>query len=57
MNSYAIEVNNRILEWRDSLDECWDICYDLAQEFGHAEVVAYSLNGTRVLYGEYTDRD
>ena len=57
MNSYAIEVNNRILEWRDSLDECWDICYDLAQEFGHAEVVTYSLNGTRVSYGEYTDKD
>ena len=57
MNTYTIEVNNRILDFADSLDEAYPIAYDLAQEFGHAEVVAYSLNGTRVLYGEYTDRD
>ena len=57
MNSYAIEVNNRILEWTDSLDEAYPICDDLAQEFGFAEVVSYALNGTRVLYGSYSDKD
>ena len=57
MNSYAIEVNNRILEWTDALDEAYPICYDLAQEFGFAEVVSYALNGTRVLYGSYSDKD
>ena len=35
----------------------WDICYNMAQEFGHAQLVGYALNGTRVLEGEYTDRD
>ena len=38
-NSYVIEVpNTNIREERTSLDECWDICYDLAQEYGLAEV-------------------
>jgi len=31
----------------------WDICYSLAQEFGHAQVVWYALNGKRVLESEY----
>ena len=57
-NSYAIEVpNTNIREERTSLDECWDICYDLAQEYGLAEVVCYALNGTRVVQGSYTDAD
>ena len=48
-NSYVIEVpNTNIREERTSLDECWDICYDLAQEYGLAEVVFYALNGNRV---------
>ena len=34
-----------------------ELCYDMAQEFGHAQVVWYALNGTRVVEGEYTDRD
>ena len=38
-NSYVIEVpNTNIREERTSLDECWDICYDLAQEYGLAAV-------------------
>ena len=35
----------------------WDICYNMAQEYGHAQLVWYALNGTRVVEGEYTDRD
>ena len=31
----------------------YDMCYDMAQQYGHAEVVWYSLNGTRVTEGEY----
>ena len=34
-----------------------DLCYSMAQEFVHAQVVWYALNGTRVVEGEYTDRD
>ena len=34
-----------------------DLCYSYAQEFGHAQVVWYALNGKRVTEGSYTDRD
>ncbi len=58
MFEYTIEVpNTTVKETRNSLDECWDICYDLAQEYGLAEVVTYALNGTRVLQGSYTNED
>ena len=58
MFEYTIEVpNTTVKETRTSLDDCWDICYDLAQEYGLAEVVTYALNGTRVLHGSYTDKD
>jgi|TARA_B100001173_G_C15593139_1_gene381359 hypothetical protein len=56
--TYTIEVpNTTIKEERTSLDECWDICYDMAQEYGLAEVVFYALNGNRVVQGQYTDKD
>ena len=35
----------------------YDLLYSMAQEFGHAELVWYALNGKRVVEGEYTDRD
>ena len=35
----------------------YDLCYDLAQQYGHAQLVWYALNGNRVVEGEYTDRD
>lgn len=58
MFEYTIEVpNTTIKETRSSLDECWDICYDMAQEYGLAEVVFYALNGNRVVQGSYTDQD
>ena len=58
MFEYTIEVpNTTVKETRNSLDECLDICYELAQEYGLAEVVTYALNGTRVLHGSYTDKD
>ena len=58
MMTYTIEVpNTTIREERNSLDECWDICYNMAQEYGIAEVVFYALNGNRVVQGSYTDQD
>ena len=35
----------------------YDVLYDMAQQYGHAQLVWYSLNGTRVLEGEYTSND
>ena len=35
----------------------YDVLYDMAQEFGHAQLVWYALNGKRVIEGEYTDKD
>ena len=35
----------------------YDVLYDMAQHYGHAQLVWYSLNGTRVLEGEYTSND
>ena len=58
MFEYTIEVpNTTIKETRSSLDECWDICYDMAQEYGLAEVVFYALNGNRVVMSSYTNED
>ena len=34
-----------------------DLCYDMAQQFGHAQIVWYALNGNRIVDGEYTDKD
>ena len=58
---YFVEVPNR--EWREetpiqepvsSLDEAYPLCYDLAQEYGEAEVCWYALNGKRVSEGHYS---
>ena len=35
----------------------YDLLYDMAQQFGRAEVVFYALNGNRVVQGSYTDQD
>ena len=34
-----------------------ELCYQIAQDFGHAQIVWYALNGKRVVEGEYTDKD
>ena len=57
MTEYFIEVpNTNIRESVWSLDDAYPICYDLAQEFGFAEVCWYAFNGKRVSEGHYTDR-
>ena len=30
------------------------LLYSMAEQYGHAQLVWYSLNGTRVVEGEYT---
>ena len=58
LTEYFVEVpNTNIKESVSSLDDYWGLCYDLAQSYGHAQVVWYALNGTRVVDGEYTDQD
>ena len=32
-----------------------EMCYDMAQEYGYAEIVWYALNGKRVVEGCYGD--
>ena len=34
-----------------------DLLYDMAQEYGYAELVWYALNGKRVVEGSYSDKD
>ena len=38
-------------EWADEL------CLQIADDYGYAEIVWYALNGKRVTEGHYTDRD
>ena len=54
---YFIEVPNKGIQEPVSREDASSICYDLAQEFGFAEVCWYALNGKRVTEGHYTDRD
>ena len=52
-----VEVQNTIIREPVLNDFGYDLCYDLAQQYGHAQLVWYALNGNRVVEGEYTDRD
>ena len=53
---YFIEVpNTNIKEPVDGF--AYDLLYDMAQEYGHAELVWYALNGNRMIQGVYTDQD
>ena len=50
-----IEVPNTGIREPVSNDFGFDLCYDMAQEYGHAQLVWYALNGKRVVEGEYTE--
>ena len=52
-----IEVPNTNIQEPVTNDFGFDLCYDMAQQFGHAQLVWYALNGKRVVDGEYTDQD
>ena len=48
----ALETETQTDSW-----EATEICLTLSEQFGHAQLVWYALNGKRVVEGEYTDRD
>ncbi len=52
-----IEIPNTIIREPVVNDFGYDLLYDMAQQYGHAQLVWYALNGTRVVEGEYTDKD
>ena len=52
-----IEIPNTIIREAVVNDFGYDLLYDMAQQYGHAQLVWYALNGTRVVEGEYTDKD
>ena len=52
-----IEIPNTNIREEVLSDVAYDLLYDMAQQYGHAQLVWYALNGTRVLEGEYTDKD
>ena len=52
-----VEVPNTNIQEEVLSDFGYDLCYDMAQQYGHAQLVWYALNGNRVVEGEYTDRD
>ena len=52
-----VEVPNTNIREEVTNDFGYDLCYDMAQQFGFAEVCWYALNGKRVTEGYYTDRD
>ena len=52
-----IEVPNTSIREEVNTTFAYDKLYDMAQQFGHAQLVWYALNGKRVVEGEYTDKD
>ena len=53
---YFIEVPNTNIKEPVS-GFCYDLLYDMAQQYGQAELVWYALHGTRMIQGVYTDKD
>lgn len=52
-----VEVPNTTIKEPVTNDFGYDLCYDMAQEYGIAELVWYALNGKRVVEGTYTNED
>ena len=56
ITQYYIEIPNKNI--KEPVEGfAYDVLYDMAQEYGHAQLVWYALNGKRVVEGEYTDQD
>ena len=53
---YFIEVPNTNIKEPVS-GFAYDLLYDMAQQYGQAELVWYALNGQRMIQGVYTDQD
>ena len=56
ITEYFIEVPNTNIK-EPVTGFAYDLLYDMAQEFGYAELVWYALNGKRVVEGSYSDKD
>ena len=56
ITEYFIEVPNTNIK-EPVTGFAYDKLYDMAQEYGHAELVWYALNGNRMIQGVYTDQD
>ena len=52
-----IEIPNTNIREEVLSDFAYDLLYDMAQQYGKAQLVWYALNGKRVVEGEYTDQD
>ena len=52
-----VEVPNTNIQEEVTNDFGYDLCYDMAQQYGIAELVWYALNGKRVVEGTYTNED
>ena len=52
-----VEVTNTTIQEPVTNDFGYDLCYNMAQEYGIAELVWYALNGKRVVEGTYTNED
>ena len=52
-----IEVPNTNIREEVTTTFAYDLLYDMAQEYGCAELVWYTLNGQRMIQGVYTDKD
>ena len=56
ITEYYIEVPGTTI--KESVSGfAYDTLYDMAQQYGIAELCWYALNGTRVVEGVYTDKD
>ena len=53
---YFIEIPNTNIK-EPVTGFAYDLLYDMAQEYGYAELVWYALNGKRVVEGSYSDKD
>ena len=56
ITEYFIEIPNTNIK-EPVTGFAYDKLYDMAQEYGHAELVWYALNGNRMIQGVYTDQD
>ena len=52
-----IEIPNTNIREEVLSDFAYDLLYDMAQQYGQAELVWYALNGKRMIQGVYTDKD
>ena len=59
MSFYQYKVNCPSAPFENTmfhtLDECWNLCLDLSEEYGYSEVLFVAQNGNKVPMGSYTN--